>query len=256
MKTEEQIKFLERIIPISRFYTTPYISEKTSKLIWVFFILSSIYILLFSKIVMIRELSIYGLSIQIEPNKLIILISISAFSILIKALVDFYGDINNNRYEFELNTHKFRVLNKDISNAHAQLMHETESNFTFMSERRGKLTRAYEKALNEKRSYNFSHPPSYQDIEIKEFFDLKYNFTLSIIKKFNNNSDEAIKKTRSNTMIFSTNIESLSVVVKSYKKQWWITTLTNFTPSVLTLLYIFYMHFGNYIIDLIELMKV
>ncbi|QPS89000.1 hypothetical protein I6G46_08605 [Serratia plymuthica] len=255
MKTEEQIKFLERIIPISRFYTKPYISEKTSKLIWMFFILSSIYILLFSKVITIREFSIYGLSIQIELNKLIALLSISAPAILIKALMDLYGDIKNNRYELELNAHKFRVLNKDISNAHAQLMHETESNFTFMSERRGKLTRAYEKALNEKRSYNASHSPSYQEVEMKAFFDLKCNFILSVIEKFNNKSDEVIKEKRNNTMIFSTNIESLSVVVKSYKKQWWITTLTNFTPSVLTLFYIFYMHFGNYITDLIELMK-
>lgn len=255
MKIEQQIKFLERIIPISRFYTTSYISEKTSKLIWAFFVLNSIYILLFTKTITIKELTIYVFSIEIDPNQLMILITIAALAILIKVLMNVRGDFKNNRYDFELNTCKFKKLNEEISCTQALLMDETTFHFKTMNVRIDKLNKAFEKALKEKNRFDIPHSLSYQDKDIRAFCNAKFDFISFTLKRAHTQNDAIMQEIRNQTRILSSNIESLGVVVKSYKKQWWVTTLTNFIPPVLTIIYTFYMHFSSDIINIINIMK-
>ncbi len=255
MNIEEQIKFLERIIPISRFYTTSYISEKTSKLIWIFFVLNSAYILLFTKKIAIKELTIYVFSIGIDQNLLMMLISISALAILINVFMNIRGDLKNNRHDLELNTYKFKKLKEEIFLARALLRNKTAFNFTTIKVRTDKLNQIFEKTLKEKSHYDISHSLSHQDKDIRAFCNAKFDFISLTLKRAHMQNDAIVQELRNQTMISGSNIESLGVVVKSYKKQWWVTTLTNFIPPVLTIIYTFYMHFSSDIINIINIIK-
>lgn len=239
-------------MPISRFYTTSYISEKTSKLLWIFFTINSIYILIFNKSITIKELSIYVFSIEINPKQLITLITISALAVLIKAFLSIRGDIKNNRYELELNSYKFSILNREIADAHTLLMNQTALNFTHMNARGDKLGQAYIKALEKKDNCILMQPISPQDEAIRAFYIAKYKFIESILQNKNKQDAEMVEQIKRQTETSSSNIENLYMVVKSYKKQWWITTLTNFAPPSLTILYTLYIHHGSSIFNFIK----
>lgn len=210
-----------------------------------FFILASMFVLIFDGRVNVKELTIYVFSLEINPNVLILLITLSALSVLVKVIIGLYGDINSNRYEITLNHFKFMVLNKEMVNAHNKLINETQDKFNLMNVRRDKLSRAYEKTLKEKNSYNLRCNLSPQDEEIKRFFNLKYGFVSAMLGDFNRHTDDALEKLGEQTRVLGSNIETLSTVVKSYKKQWWLTTLTNFTPPTLAVLYILYLLFSK-----------
>lgn len=244
MNEEEKILFLERIIPISRFYTTSYISEKTSKLLWAFFTVNSIYILLFTKTITIKELSIYVFSFEINPNQLITLITISALAISIKAFLSIRGDIKNNRYEFDLYSYKFSILIREMSEAHKQLTNQTALNFTLMNERGDRLGRAYLKVMTEKGIYDLMQPLSSQDKEIRAFYKAKFKFIETTLQNKNKKDAKIVEEIQRLTKVSSSNIESLHMVVNSYRKQWWITTITNFAPPLLTIIYTFYINYG------------
>ncbi|HBL6082941.1 TPA: hypothetical protein LR665_004249 [Enterobacter hormaechei] len=252
MNTEDKIQFLERIIPISRFYTKSYISDKTSKLLWIFFTLNSIYILLFTKTITIKELSIYIFSIEINPKQLITLISISALAILIKATLSIRSDLKNNRYEFDLNSYKFSILNREMSDAHTQLMHQTALNFNLMNERGDRLSQLYIKALAKKAHYDLMQPISPQDKEIRAFYNAKYKFIEAILQTKNKKDAKMVEEIKRQTRISSSNIESLFLVVKSYKRQWWITTVINFAPPLLAVLYTLYINFESSLFNLFK----
>ncbi|UAK20222.1 hypothetical protein [Kluyvera sp. CRP] len=249
---EENVIFLERIIPISRFYTTSYISEKTSKLIWIFFALNSIYILLHTKIITLKELSIYFFSFGVVPNQLSKLIFISAVAIFIKAIVSFLGDIKNNRYERALNAYKLRILSRDIIGKHISLMDDTKSTFSSMNEQREKLNQELNEAQDKKNNHNPSLKTSPQEKRIRDFHEKKYNHILLKVQKNNLKNDEDIKELSRLTDISGLHIKSLYLISKSYKKQWWITTLTNFIPPSITIIYTFYIHFGESIISILK----
>ncbi|MEH4931561.1 hypothetical protein [Enterobacter cloacae] len=245
MDNDAKIKFLERIIPLSKFFTTPYISEGTSKLLWTLTILHFLFILLFLKIIEIKEITLLIFNIELSVFYLLIFISLSAFIVFVKIIFNYWSDITNWHYEFELNTQKFARLRQDIELNRQSLLIETDSLYNEAFSRHGKLSYQFTKSQQALSQHGNLENPSAQEKNIKEFFDIKYNFILTLLKKANVKHEQQIKENRQASENLSDNLEKLYKVVKSIKKQRRITFVSNFLLPLTSFIYIIFMLFTS-----------
>ncbi|MEL0566785.1 hypothetical protein [Citrobacter werkmanii] len=241
MDNETEIKFLEKIIPISRFYTTPYISENTSKLLWTLFILNSIFILLFSKIISIKEVTLLIFNIELSVEYLLIFISLAAVIICIKTLSNYWADRINWIYEFELNSQKFLALQKEVEDKHISLVTDTYHLQTLITERHSRLNYKFIKSQQVVAEFRNLENLTKQEMDIKRFQEMKHQFILSTLHKANKDSERKIEENRILSQNIINHLEKLHKVILSVKKQKRITFMNNFLLPALTLIYIIYM---------------
>lgn len=245
MDNDAKIKFLERIIPISKFFTTPYISESTSKLLWTLTILHFLFILLFLKIIQIKEITLLIFNIELSVYYLLIFISLSAFIVFVKIIFNYWSDITNWHYEFELNTQKFARLRQEIEVNRQSLLIETDSLYNQVFTRHGRLSYQFTKSQQALSQHENLENPSAQEKNIREFLGMKYNFILNLLKKANVKHEQQIKENRQTSENLSENLEKLYKVVKSIKKQRRITFASNFLLPLTSFIYIIFMLFAS-----------
>lgn len=241
MDNDAKIKFLEKIIPISKFFTTPYISDSTSKLLWTLTILNFLFILLFLKIIQIKEITLLIFNIELSVYYLLIFISLSAIMVFVKIVFNYWSDKTNWHYEFELNTQKFASLRQEIEVNRQSLIIETDSLYNQVFARHGRLSHQFTKSQQALSQHDNLNNPSAQDKNIKKFLDIKYNFILTLLKKANEKHEQQIKENRQISQDLTEDLEKLYKVIKSIKKQKRITFASNFLLPLISFIYIIFM---------------
>lgn len=241
MDNEAEIKFLERILPISRFFTTPHISESTSKLLWILFILNSMFILIFSKVIKIKEITLLAFNIELSEKYLLIFISLAATILFIKIIFNYWSDKTNWQYELALHLHKFIELKKEVDGKRILLAPDTEKLYSHITERHTKLSNKFTKCQQSLEACRYLENPTTQEIEIYKFQEMKYNFISAILHKANKEHDIKMQQNHIASENISNHLDKLCKVITSVTKQKYITLISNFLLPTSTFIYIIYM---------------
>lgn len=243
MTANEKTKFLERIISISRSYTTSYFSSETTKLLWMYFIFNSIFILSYQKLITIKELTLLSFNFEMSLNQVSILTSLASLTLLIKIFLNIKTDRLNKKYELELNNIKFSELVSEVRYENSKIKQESLDNLFKINEKHKKLSQKFLKYQSARRVHEDIDNNNPQHIDIANFLEARYNFITSTLKKTNCKNDIIVTNTLHDIMNIEKQLDKLSILKKSEKKIRNIDYFSNLTLPVLSTTYTFYILF-------------